>query len=90
MELLRKQRYLDGYFANRRKTKQAAPEKCAEILECIQRVEDADEREFLERRYIELEKMEFIGCRMNMSRATVFRLQAMALENLDIPEGFEK
>ena len=90
LELMRKQEYLDGYFINKRKTKRNSIEKCREIQACIAQVEDADEMEFLVRRYIQNQKMEVIAGLMAMSRATVYRLQTMALEDLEIPEGWEK
>lgn len=90
LELMRKQEYLDGYFINKRKTRRASVEKCKEIHKCIARVKDADEMEFLVRRYIQNQKMEVIAGLMCMSRATVYRLQTRALEDLEIPEGWEK
>ena len=90
MELLKKQRYLDGYFINKRKTKRNSLEKCQEIHACIAKVEDGDEMEFLVRRYIQNQKMEVIAGMMAMSRASVYRLQTRALENLEIPEGWEE
>lgn len=90
LELMRKQEYLDGYYLNKRKTRSASAEKRKEIHECIARVEDVDKHEFLVRRYLLNQKMEVIAGLMGMSRATVYRLQKSALEDLEIPEGWEK
>ena len=90
MELMKKQKYLDGYFINSRKTKRNSIEKCKEIMRTIGALKDGDEQEFLYRRYVRVQKMEVIADFMAMSRASVYRLQTRALENLDIPEGFEK
>lgn len=85
LENMKKQKYLDGYFTSPRKLKRAAPEKCKEIMACIVAVKDSDEREFLYRRYIRVQQMESIAGLMNMSRASVYRLQNRALENIKIP-----
>jgi len=85
LENMKKQKFLDGYFTSARKIKKAAPEKCKEITACIAAVADGDEREFLYRRYIRVQQMEAIAGLMNMSRASVYRLQNRALENIKIP-----
>lgn len=59
---------------------------CAEIRETIRKVEDEDEIEILERRYIMGQAWEVIAEKMGCDRSTVFRKHGGALKRINIPK----
>ena len=59
---------------------------CTEIRETIRKVEDEDEIEILERRYIMGQAWETIAEKMGCDRSTVFRKHGDALKRINIPK----
>lgn len=88
-ELRPKRDYLNGYFTSNRKYALAPAEKRTEIERRIDALEDEDEKVVLKKRYIERLNWIQIELYMHVSRATVFRIHAKALEHLDISVGGE-
>lgn len=59
---------------------------CSEIRETINTLENDEEKEVLERHYIQSQSWEMIAERMGMSRITAIRIHRKALKNLKIPK----
>ena len=61
--------------------------KMQEIKAAIRKLQDEDEREILERRYILMQSWDIIAERIGMDRSTATRKHGKALKNFEIPES---
>lgn len=61
-------------------------QKCKEIMDRIERLENEDEKDVLTYRYIRLMKWEDVCKRMEVSWKQVHRLHVRALNNFELPE----
>lgn len=59
---------------------------CSEIRETINKLKNDEEKEALERHYIQSQSWERIAERMGISRITAIRIHGKALKNLKIPK----
>ena len=61
-----------------------------EVEEAIDNLCDREEKQLLRLKYIEKRIFVYISLRMNVSRATAYRIHARALEHLVIPNNESK
>lgn len=77
---------LDEACTDMEETIRKALERMTEIIQAINQMENAEEKELLRKRYIIGEEWEQIAVEMHMSWRTTFRRHGDALEHFEIPK----